>query len=205
MKRRKPDQSKNYTEEQLANYKKMYEMYDRVYRYLRINVDQDSTAWDLAQETYMKAWRYLDRLEDDRNLYGWISQIARWTLKDHYRKQVDDKKQFFLVEDASTIEKEYKLKHYPPENDPLQKDYLLNQLCKKEDMDRFLEALDQLDDRYAIPMKLWLFDQFSEKEISEITGINYHTVRTRITRGRKLVGKIYLTIKGEGADEENRD
>ena len=202
MRKRKPDQSKTYSEAQLLNYKKMCELYERVYRYLRINVDQDSTAWDLAQETYMKAWRYLDRLEDDRNLQGWIFQIARWTLKDHRREQKQNKNRFFLVKDSSEIEEKHKLKHYPPENDPLQKDYLLNQLCKKEDMDRFLEALDQLEDKYSELLKLWIFGQFSEREISDITGVNYNTVRTRITNGRKLATKIYFAMKGEEPDED---
>ena len=202
MRKRKPEKKKNYTEEQLGYYQKMYQMYDRVYRYLLVNVSCQDDAWDLAQETYMKAWRFLDRIENDEYLDRWILSIAKNTLKDYYRKQERDNSHFFFVENPAEIEIKYRLMSYSPENDLSRNDALLEQICNKEDMENFLKALDQLEEKYSELLKLWIFGQFSEREISDITGINYNTVRTRITTGRKLATKIFFAMKGGEPDED---
>ena len=202
MKRRKQEEQRTYPEKQLEYYTKLYHMYDSVYRYLRANVSCEADALDLTQETYTKAWKILDRVENDLRLDLWIKSIARNTLKDYYRKQERDKKHLFLVEDPAGIEEQYKLMSYPSEHDPNENNAILEQIINREEMERFLKALDQLDEKYALPLRLWIFGQFSEKEISEIIDVNYLTVRTRITRGRKLAGKIYLAMKGEEPDED---
>ena len=202
MRKRKPEKKKNYTEEQLGYYQKMYKMYDRVYRYLLVNVSCQDDAWDLAQDTYMKAWKSLDRINNDRHLDRWIMKIANNTLKDYYRKRKRDREHFFLVENPSEIEIKYRLMSYPPESDPFRNDALLMQISNKEDMEKFLKALDQLEEKYSELLKLWIFGQFSEREISDITGVNYNTVRTRITTGRKLATKIYFAMKGGEPDED---
>lgn len=202
MRKRKPEKKKHYTEEQLGYYQKMYKMYDRVYRYLLVNVSCQDDAWDLAQDTYTKAWTILDRIENDEHLDRWILRIASNTLKDYYRKRKRDRVHFFLVENPFEIEIKYRLMFYPPENDPLRNDAILEQISNKEDMEIFLKVLNQLEEKYSEPLKLWIFGQFSEREISDITGINYNTVRKRIATGRRLAIEIYFAMKGEGPDED---
>jgi RNA polymerase sigma factor (sigma-70 family) len=46
------------------------------------------TAEDLTQETYLRAWRYLPTLKNEKNLYGWLYLMASrlaysWNLHEH--------------------------------------------------------------------------------------------------------------------------
>jgi len=51
--------------------------YDRVYRLALGVVRQPDVAAEVAQESFLSAWRGLDRLEDPRAFGGWLLRIAR--------------------------------------------------------------------------------------------------------------------------------
>ena len=44
-------------------------------------------AGDITQETFLKVYRHLDRLEDPRRFKGWVCSIARTTCVDWLRKE----------------------------------------------------------------------------------------------------------------------
>lgn len=59
-------------------------------RFLARQVDDRdrSAVEDLTQETFIRAWPYLDKVEDtaERPLRPWLAQIARQTLHNQYRR-----------------------------------------------------------------------------------------------------------------------
>ena len=62
----------------------MYEkkIYDILYRAL----GDRETANDLTQETFISAHRHYDRFRGDKDVYTWLSQIARNLVTQHRRK-----------------------------------------------------------------------------------------------------------------------
>lgn len=56
----------------------------------------------------------------------------------------------------------------------------------------FLGLLNQLEDQYRIVLLLYYVEGFSIKEIGSILEMNENTVKTRLSRGRNSLKKIYL-------------
>jgi RNA polymerase sigma-70 factor (ECF subfamily) len=58
-----------------------------IYAYLARMVRDDELAADLAQETFVKAYRAFDSLEDPARARGWLYQIASRTALDELRRR----------------------------------------------------------------------------------------------------------------------
>lgn len=64
----------------------MYSLYaDDIYRFLFVHVRDRELAEDLTADTFLKAWKQIDRF-DWRHSRGWLYAIARNNLTDHWRK-----------------------------------------------------------------------------------------------------------------------
>jgi RNA polymerase sigma-70 factor (ECF subfamily) len=63
-----------------------YEAYlARVLNYMRMRVDQEALAQDLAAETFERALTHIDTLRDRGAFGGWLFRIARNVVAAHYR------------------------------------------------------------------------------------------------------------------------
>src|SRR3954464_11791091 len=58
-------------------------LYNTAYRMTRNSED----AEDLVQETYLKAYRYYDKLEEEPTLRAWLYKIMKNTFINNYRKR----------------------------------------------------------------------------------------------------------------------
>lgn len=57
-----------------------------------------------------------------------------------------------------------------------------------------LAEVMKLPEKYRTPVHLFYFEEYSVREISEITGIKESTIRTRLQRGREL---LRLSVTGK--------
>lgn len=182
-------------------FQKLQDQYESVYRFLRAAVNDHYQAEDLVQEVYQKVWTGLPALKDDRELIGWLYTIARNTLKDFYRKRYRERKRMYLSKDPVTEAESFFNKRTNPGNNPDRRDEMINRMIREESARDLEQAFSCLNDEHAGLMKMWIFGSFNEKEIAEITGMNYNTVRSIISRSRKKMQAHYLNIKGGGQDE----
>lgn len=72
--------------------------------------------------------------------------------------------------------------------------------CKSKDEDQILiETVKKLPEKYRVVIHLFYYEELSVEEIGKITRSKASTVRTRLTRGRRIL-KNLLMEKGEYFD-----
>ena len=138
-------------------------LYQDVYRYAYWICKNQPLAQDLVQETFLRAWRSLDSLQNDKAAKAWLFTILRREnarLYERYRPELVD------IEDQSIAESS--------DNEP------------DHSMDRELlhNAINRLESDYREPLLLQVLGGFSGKEIAEILDLNNNTVMTRLFRAR---------------------
>ena len=78
---------------------------------------------------------------------------------------------------------------------------ILDTLVEKEAVEEVVQMLEEMDERYRTVIKLHLITGFSLKEISEIEGIEYSTVRSLYSRGIRKLRDRCLSLEKGGSGE----
>jgi RNA polymerase sigma-70 factor (ECF subfamily) len=150
----------------------IFERYARpVLSFLYDLVGQRELAEDLAQETFVRAYRGLHTLRDERKLSTWLFGIARNVARESFRSRPREDKKVQL-DDAQVLD--------------LSDGQLLpdGQLLNRE-LNRVIHgALERLDADKRIVFTLKIFHQRSYEEIAEITGFSIPKLKTDLHRAK---------------------
>lgn len=139
-------------------------------------------AEDLMQETFIKAYRSFHQLKDKEKCRAWLTSILHNTFINKYRKE---EKIPIIPQpvDESIIY----------ENDP--ETEILRGVMDQE----VLKALFKLPEEYSTVVILSDIEGVQYKEIAETLGVPIGTVRSRLSRGRKLLrARLYRYAKEKG-------
>lgn len=117
-------------------------------------------AEDLVQETFLRAWRALDGLREEKAAKGWLLVILR---REYARGR----------------------SRYPPPHDGAETDELAGDEVSSIEVLHLRRALAQLPEEYREPLLLQVLGGFSGEEIADILGIPPATVMTRLFRARQ--------------------
>ncbi|MCV2885407.1 sigma-70 family RNA polymerase sigma factor [Aestuariibacter sp. AA17] len=153
--------------EDMANKQKRYEalvraLHGDIYRYAYWLVKDKAIAEDIVQETFLRAWKSLDSLQDEKAAKSWlITILRRENARRFERKQFDtvDMDEVVLVDDA--FSNETQIEH--------------RELRKQ---------LSNLSEEYREPLMLQILFGFTGEEIAEQLNLNKNTVMTRLFRAR---------------------
>jgi len=154
----------------MANKQQRYEvlvlaLYSDIFRYAYWLVKDKSVAEDIVQETFLRAWKSLDTLKDERAAKSWLITILR---RENARRF--ERKRFDLVDidDVSVIDE---------------------QLTNEVEMEhRELRAIMlSLSEEYREPLMLQIVFGYSGDEIATQLNLNKNTVMTRLFRARNQV------------------
>ena len=130
-------------------------------------VRNPSIAEELAQETFLRAFRALDGFRGDAQVRSWLYRIAT-----------------NLAKNAVTRRKEF------PALEGLDQPVLTHPTARLEAHAMSIDlraAIDRLPAKLREPLVLREFEQLSYEEIAEKTGTPLNTVRTRILRARRAL------------------
>ena len=133
-----------------------------IYRYAYWLIKDQSIAEDVVQETFLRAWRSLDALNDEKAAKSWLITILR---RENARRF--ERKQFDTVD----------IDDVHIQDDTQQAD---GDLRDRE----FRRLLGGLSVEYREPLILQLIFGFSGEEIANQLGLNKNTVMTRLFRAR---------------------
>lgn len=65
-------------------------------------------------------------------------------------------------------------------------------IVSEENIDKIVDAIEALDEKYVYISRMKFVYGYTEKEISEILKINYSTVRTRIERSKQKLKMVLM-------------
>lgn len=142
-------------------------------------VKDPSEAQDVAQDTFLKAYRALAEFRGESAFYTWLYRIAINTAKNYLlsrsRRQYDYE---IEVQDAELVENAAQLKDMDtPEN------LLMNEQIVKV----IKSAIEDLPAEMRIAITLREFEGMSYEEIAEAMDCPIGTVRSRIFRAREAI------------------
>ena len=174
---------------------------DALYRNALRLVGNPNDAEDLLQETYLRAFRFFHQYQPGTNAKAWLFRIMNTVFLNDYRKKVrqgetvsyDGLEDFYLynrvVEDAGGAGR--------PQIENPQK-AVLEQL----DIEMIQRAIDALPNEFRDTVALATLEEMSYQEIADTLEIPVGTVRSRLSRGRKLLQRaLWAYLNGE----ETRD
>jgi RNA polymerase sigma-70 factor (ECF subfamily) len=148
-----------------------------------------SDAEDLVQETYLKAYRAFGSFEEGSNLKAWLYKILTNTFINTYRSK-RRRPEVLDIEDVEDLYLYRRIGNFgsPVGSGESAEDAALSHFTD-EDVKR---ALESLPESFRIAVYLADVEQFSYKEIADITDVPVGTVMSRIHRGRRALQKALL-------------
>ncbi|ALU42432.1 MULTISPECIES: sigma-70 family RNA polymerase sigma factor [Pseudoalteromonas] len=161
-------------------YESLVQVYNKeLYRFAYWLCQDPTIAEDLVQETFLRAWRSLDALQDDSAAKSWLLTILRRENARRFeRKQFDyaDVEQDTLIDTSSAS----------PDSQTEQ------MMIQKQ--------ISLLSSEYREPLLLQVVMGCSGEEIAQILELNKNTVMTRLYRARnqlkEALTQVTETAKG---------
>ncbi len=136
-------------------------------------VQQQEDVEDICQEVFIKVFRKIKHFRGDSKLSTWIAKVAYNTSISHIRKGNKDIHSY--------------------DEQPLliaaEKDESLNQkVVEREEAKKYLmQFIEKLPVQYRTVLTLFHLEEFSYREIEEITGMPEGTIKSYLSRARKLL------------------
>jgi len=162
-----------------------------LYNYaLRLTGNEDD-AKDLLQDTYLKAFRFIDKYEKGTNAKAWLFRILKNSFINNYRKNVrtPDQVEYNEVEEFVDL-----IKDHTAQSTDLRKDFYDNLL-----EDEVVTAMDSLTEEFRTIIILSDLEEMTYEDIAEILEIPLGTVRSRLHRARKAMQeKLYTYAMKHG-------
>ncbi len=139
----------------------------------------EEDAADLVQETFLKAFRFIDKFEEGTNAKAWLFKILKNAYINQYRK---DARQPSMVDyDEVAV--------YQEEEEGQSTSYfdLREEIFDQMMGDEVSTALNALPEEFRTVIWLCDIEGFSYEEIAKITDIPIGTVRSRLFRARNML------------------
>jgi RNA polymerase sigma factor (sigma-70 family) len=133
-----------------------------------------SLSEDIAQETFVTAWRQLTSLNDAGKLRAWLCGIARNLVNNALRR--GQREPLHAAEPLETIRE-------PASTEPSPS----AQAVSREEEAILWRALEQMPDTYREPLILFYREQQSVERVAQELELSEDAVKQRLSRGRKLL------------------
>jgi len=141
-------------------------------------------AQDIAQETFLRAYKHFDSLREEPAVRGWLKTVARNLCLNHLTRY-RSRWRFFSDWSKSGSD--------DPDWDPV--DSIPSPVADKSEAERsdertlLEELLSALPDQQRIPLVLYHFDEMSYEEIAATLKVSIGKVKTDIHRARHALKK----------------
>lgn len=149
-----------------------------LYTYAAELLRDEAGAFDIVQETFASAFRYIDSLRDDRRFASWLFGIAHQKCVQRWRQRQRDEAVFDLTSEPNGDWLDTQM--------PDPRTVLLQQ----EQADAFFAVLDELPGPQRATLLLHVIEDFSLQDIAQITGVAVGTVKSRLFHAKRTLRAI---------------
>src|ERR1700731_2892843 len=161
----------------------------RVFGMVYNMVHNEQDAWDLAQDSFLKAWKSIGRFRGRSSFYTWIYRIVMnvtidWLRKKHVKgagAEFNDAIQLKEIEPASRT---------LPKADPLPHE----RMERSEIRARIDNAIAQLSPEHRAVILMKEIEEMQYHEIAEALGCSIGTVMSRLFYARKKLQNLLKDV-----------
>ncbi|NOU51924.1 RNA polymerase sigma factor SigZ [Pseudoalteromonas sp. JBTF-M23] len=153
--------------------------------YIARQISDQEVVEDILQEVFIKASDNLQQLKAKGSLRSWLYTITRNTIIDYYRKRTNYEE---LPDDLAQESK-----------DLIEQNYKVLSGCLRP-------LLQELPDKYRIPLELSELEGMSQQDVATSLGLSLSGAKSRVQRGRAKLRELMLACcefemsKGEITD-----
>ena len=165
---------------------------DALYNFAYHLTYNEDDANDLVQETYLKAFRFIDSYQIGTNAKAWLFKILKNAFINNYRKKSSRPTQVDY-EEIVTFHDEDNESNYSSYSD------LREEMFQDMMGDEVTNAINALAVDFRVVILLCDVEGFTYEEISKIINVPIGTVRSRLHRARNMLKeqlKTYAATMG---------
>jgi RNA polymerase sigma factor (sigma-70 family) len=129
---------------------------------------------DLAQETFLEAWKNLASLREPQKLRSWLCGIARNRI--HQAVRIERREPSHQAEPLENLAQAPCPEPWPPER-----------AISREEAELLWRTLEQLPETYRLPLVLFYREHQSVEMVARNLDLSEEAARQRLSRARKLL------------------
>ncbi len=169
----------------------LYEQtYTGLYRSIRSMVHDEDLAWDILQDTYLKAFQNLEKLDADGAFLSWLRRIAVNETARQMSKRLPT-----TFTELSSDEEDEAMPELPDLNPDVQPELALD---RQETSRLVKEILAELPEQQQLVVGMRYYEDLSIKEIAELLHVTVGTVKAQLHFGRKKVETKVRALEQQG-------
>ncbi len=155
--------------------------HQKILRYGHKFLLENGDIEDVAQEIFLKAYRFIKSFNTERKFSPWLYRIAHNEFINHGKKRKSEPMDFFDFDSFFP---------HPQSPDTAEKDLDSQQI--KSILNNFLDKLSQ---KYREPLVLYYIEDLDYKDIAEVLHIPVAAVGVRLNRAKKKLQEMSSQIK----------
>jgi RNA polymerase sigma-70 factor (ECF subfamily) len=161
-----------------------------IYRLVHRKLGDGLLAEDIAQETFLKALRNLNRMDDTFNVGGWLHTVARNLCYDELRRRQRDPRENMDPGDGSDEDLMLRLPAPAHAYDPVE-------ASEQNELRRQLwEVAQRLPEKYRLVLTLRELQGLSYRRIAGVMKISESAVETLLYRARLRFKEEFVSMQG---------
>jgi RNA polymerase sigma factor (sigma-70 family) len=147
-----------------------------------------SQSEELAQETFVAAWKQLTQLREPSKLRSWLCALVRFRISKQFRRQ--DREPVHAAAPLEALEQSAAPEALPSE-----------QAISNEEKAILWRSLERIPETYREALVLFYREHQSIERVAEALDLTEDAVKQRLSRGRKLLQDEFLAFV-QGALEQ---
>ena len=165
--------------------------YNTIYYVVKSIIVEEDTTQDVVQDSFMKAFRNLSRLENSAAFVPWMKRVATNTAKDWLKRK---KPILFssMYPDDGEVDQEPEFEDVDLTRQP---EEALDAKTKKQ---LLWDIINDLSEEQRLVVSMFYFQEMSVADIASDLGVSQGTVKSRLNYARKKIEYKVLDLEKKG-------